>query len=224
MHALARACGYRSPVLLRGPAATAGAFVDAFRTSAASLADGDTLLVTFAGHGRRLWGRGGPMRPHALVFADRLLTDAEFGALLDAIPVRARVAVVLDACCSGGFLGAWSAARAGGAAVSRPGAHTAAADVLVLASSPAEGVAAAAPSRESLPPFTAALLRCHRGCASWTDLRDRMAARLDRAGFATPLLAGSHPALMRERPFGIAPGCLPASDLPSRNLPPPFLR
>ncbi len=231
MHALASAHGYCSPLLFCGPAATARAFVDAFRRLTASLADGDMLLVTFAGHGRRLWGRGGAIRPHALCLADRLLTDAEVGALLDATCVRARVVIVLDACGSGGFLGEWIAARTGRAAVSVRAPHASArekahgaADVLVLAASPARGFAAAARARGAVPPFTNALLRCRSGCPSWTDLRDRMAAWLACGGFATPLLAGSSPALAWERPFRIAPGPIPEQGVPSRNPALPFGR
>src|SRR5690606_4599062 len=163
-------------------------------------------------------------RPHALFFADRLLTDAEMGALLDAISARARVVVVLDACCSGGFLGEWMAARAGRVSVSPAPAYAAAAGTLVLAASPPEGLAAAARAREALPPFTAALLRCLRGCSSWTALRGRMAVPLARAGFATPLLTASTPALMLEPPFRIAPAPVPARDLTQRNPALPFGR
>lgn len=218
MHDLAVGLGYREPVLLCGPEATADAFLDTLRARAAALAVGDLLLVSFAGHGRRLWGRGGPVRPHALFLADRLVTDTEIGELLDAIPVRARVVFLLDACCSGGFLGEWIAARGAGVEPLERSAHAGApaarcspaASALILASSPADRAAAAARARGAVPPFTDALLRCWPDCSSWLDLRDRMAVLLADAGAPAPQLASSDPALSGEPPFRIASGRSPA--------------
>jgi hypothetical protein len=196
MHGLACGLGYRTPVLLQDAAATAGAFARAFRRLAASLEPGDLLLVSFAGHGRRLWGSGDAVRPHALYFRDRELLDAELGGLIDEIDVPARVVLVVDACGSGGLIRPRAGAEKAGARRR--------AEVLLLASCPPEALSRPALERTGLPPFTGALLRGWHASVSYADLRARIASIAGPGTGPPPLLvcggAGGI-GLAAQRPF-----------------------
>lgn len=103
MAAIANAAGYRSTVLLDA-AATAGGFLDAMAAASNELQAGDTLLVTYAGHGAQIPDEDGD-EPDGLdetwVVYDRMIVDDEIHAALSRVPAGVRVLLVSDSCHSG---------------------------------------------------------------------------------------------------------------------------
>ncbi|MFF3691457.1 caspase family protein [Streptomyces sp. NPDC002187] len=104
MQATADALGYRS-LLLTNDQATTGNFVAFLRHCSASLFPGDTLLVSFSGHGSQIpdngWDSEADGLDETLCFYDRMLVDDEVHALLATLREGVRVIAVFDSCHSG---------------------------------------------------------------------------------------------------------------------------
>lgn len=92
-------CGFVSDPPLLGSAATYEAVTTALAAVIAECTDGDSLLLTFAAH-----GRSQPNVGESIQLADRFFGDADMQALLE--PLRLRdvdVTILVDACQSDGF-------------------------------------------------------------------------------------------------------------------------
>ncbi len=89
---------------LRGPDATRGRVIAALGAAIDSMAPGDGLLLTFAGHGVALPGVGNEPDGVAEAWAlrDGLLLDDELFDLLSAVPADADVLLLVDACFAAG--------------------------------------------------------------------------------------------------------------------------
>lgn len=126
----AAACGFGVQRVLLD--CIASEFLDELRVAVSRMRRGDTLLLTFSGHGRE----------SAWCFADRDVALGEVCALLALLPSRACVTIVADACHSE----AWEALEV-----------ELDAEVTVLA--PAETEAKDGRGRNTRSPFTAAVIR-----------------------------------------------------------------
>jgi metacaspase-1 len=104
MQSLADALGYDS-VLYANEDATTSSFVSFMRTATETLVGGDSLMVTFSGHGSQVANTSDDpeedLLDETLCFYDRMLIDDEFYALLGELREGVRVHVVLDSCHSG---------------------------------------------------------------------------------------------------------------------------
>jgi hypothetical protein len=104
MRDLAVQLGYTATVYL-DEAATTGNFCSYLRVAAADLFAGDSLLVTFSGHGGQVPNTSDDDEPdlndETLCFYDRMLIDDELSALLATFREGVRVHVVFDSCHSG---------------------------------------------------------------------------------------------------------------------------
>jgi len=104
MAQIAKSGGFTVTAPLLGPAATASAVVNGISTAAAHLGDGDTFLLTFAGHGGfvqnpRTPDEGGS--DQTWVVYDRQMLDDELYQLWTIFKPGVRVVVVSDSCFSG---------------------------------------------------------------------------------------------------------------------------
>ena len=92
---------YRAPNIpaVRGPS-NRKSLGEWFDTTGAKLAEGDRLVIYFTGHG----GRGTPPRNTAmLLWGEKPMPVKEFTALLDKVPPKVQVVLVMVQCFSGGF-------------------------------------------------------------------------------------------------------------------------
>jgi hypothetical protein len=106
MAGLASRAGYDSILVLRGPAATCAAVHDALAGAAGTLAGGDTLLVSFSGHGgqemdRDLDERHGSDESWCLY--DGELLDDKLAGYWRLFDPDVRIVVVSESCYSGGM-------------------------------------------------------------------------------------------------------------------------
>lgn len=106
MAGLAGRAGYDSILVLRGPAATRAAVHEALADAAGTLADGDTLLVSFSGHGgqetdRDLDERHGADESWCLY--DGSLLDDKLAGYWRLFDPGVRIVVVSESCYSGGM-------------------------------------------------------------------------------------------------------------------------
>jgi len=104
MAQIAKAGGFSVTEPLLGQAATSAAVVNGISTAAAQLNDGDTFLITFAGHGGfvrnpRTPEEGGS--DQTWVLYDRQMLDDELYQLWTIFKPGVRVVVVSDSCYSG---------------------------------------------------------------------------------------------------------------------------
>lgn len=233
MRQISHELGYERARLLADHRATLGAFRAAFTAIATALEDGDLFLLTFAGHGFQHVDTGVPDEPRdqALILYDDILIDDELHAMLAAIPVRARVVVVVEACFSGSIvnfpdrrlLRATSAGVAAdglsrngpldlGRLVTRAGngggpSPAVTANVLLLAATTDMDVAREVGRDITLPPFTQALLDSWEMAPSYLDLHRLMTSRtLELGAFTAPVLNEelvNDRQLLLERPFSI---------------------
>ena len=105
MAALAVQAGYGSVALLRGEAATRAAVRDAIARGADSLAAGDTLLVTFSGHGSRMRDTNGDDHDRcdeAWCLSDDALPDDCVKECWQRFRPGVRIVLVLECCYSAG--------------------------------------------------------------------------------------------------------------------------
>ena len=114
MAALAEQLGY-APTLLLSPDGTVRKVTNAIRRAARTLASGDALLVTYAGHGAQVpdrngdeakkeageIGEAGDAYDETWVLYDRQLVDDELWALWGEFAAGVRIFVVSDSCHSG---------------------------------------------------------------------------------------------------------------------------
>lgn len=105
MAALAVQAGYDAVTLLRGPAATCAAVRDALTRAAESLQAGDTLLVTYCGHGTRQRDvdpdeRDG--RDEGWCLADTVLRDDDVGGCWERFRPGVRIVLVMESCYAAG--------------------------------------------------------------------------------------------------------------------------
>ncbi len=98
---LARSLGY-SDILLTNADATTMSFTAAMRQAATNLFSGDSLFVTFSGHGSQLTNNSpddeSDMLDETLCFYDRMLLDDEIFALLSGMRAGVQVTMVYDSC------------------------------------------------------------------------------------------------------------------------------
>ncbi len=104
MRELADELGYESTVYLDENATTAN-FIAFLRTAASDLFCGDSLLISFSGHGGQLLNTSNDYEPdlndETLCFFDRMFIDDELSALLAEFREGVRVHIVFDSCHSG---------------------------------------------------------------------------------------------------------------------------
>jgi hypothetical protein len=104
LQAIAQAQGFATTLILTADG-TAQAVTDALTRAAADLVDGDTLLVTYSGHGGQVPDTNGEEGADAMdetwVLYDRQLVDDELYALWAAFKPGVRVFVLSDSCHSG---------------------------------------------------------------------------------------------------------------------------
>jgi metacaspase-1 len=103
MAAIARAAGYQPTVLLDGDA-TATRLTNALRAAERGLSSGDTLLLTYAGHGAQVRDENADeddRLDETWVLYDRMLLDDEIYAALARFARGVRVLVISDSCHSG---------------------------------------------------------------------------------------------------------------------------
>lgn len=127
MAGLANRAGFDSLRVLRGESATRQAVHNALTEAAATLADGDSLLVTFSGHGTQErdldadeWGG----IDEGWCLADGVMLDDKLSGYWRLFESGVRIVVVSESCYSGGmdrddhgYPGPWGSGSAGG----RPG-------------------------------------------------------------------------------------------------------
>ena len=95
-------------ILLTDEEATEANLRQAFQTLSARMDDDDTFVFFFSGHGNRVEIRGAAETAdldgmdETIELYDNPLTDTQFDALLDSMPVE-RALIILDSCYSGGF-------------------------------------------------------------------------------------------------------------------------
>jgi metacaspase-1 len=112
MAGLAERAGYGSALVLRGQAATKAAVHDALTGAAAMLGSGDTLLVSFSGHGPQLPDAppGDPrdprderdLRDEGWCLADEVLLDDRLAGYWQLFEPGVRIVVVSESCFAGG--------------------------------------------------------------------------------------------------------------------------
>ena len=105
MAELASQAGYHAIQLLRGPAATRDALLRALAGAAEQLGRGDTLLVSFSGHGATVPDRNRDERDdrdETWCLSDDDLLDDELAEAWRALREGVRVVVVAESCFSGG--------------------------------------------------------------------------------------------------------------------------
>lgn len=103
MDAIASAAGFSSRLLLTAEA-TSDAVLDALEGAAAELTSGDTLLLTYSGHGGQVPDTDGDEEDgmdETWVLFDRQVLDDELRAAYRAFAPGVRVAVTSDSCHSG---------------------------------------------------------------------------------------------------------------------------
>jgi hypothetical protein len=104
MQEIARALGYDATTLENENATTAN-FTGFVRQAITDLFGGDSLLITFSGHGSQIPNGSGDDEPdlldETLCFYDRMLIDDELYALLAQLRESVRVHAVFDSCHSG---------------------------------------------------------------------------------------------------------------------------
>ena len=105
MRDIADARGF-SPTVLLTEEATAQAVIDALNSAAAELDAGDTLLLTYSGHGGQVpdmhgGDEGADAKDETWVLYDRMLVDDELYALWAAFKRGVRILVLSDSCHSG---------------------------------------------------------------------------------------------------------------------------
>lgn len=104
MRAIAEARGFTASTLLTAQA-TAKAVTDALTEAAGALASGDTLLVTYSGHGGQVpdqhGDEGADAQDETWVLYDRQLLDDELYALWGSFKRGVRIVVLSDSCHSG---------------------------------------------------------------------------------------------------------------------------
>ena len=95
-------------ILLTDEEATEANLRQAFQTLSARMDDDDTFVFFFSGHGNRVDIRGPAETAdldgmdETIELYDNPMTDTQFDALLDSMPVE-RALIILDSCYSGGF-------------------------------------------------------------------------------------------------------------------------
>jgi hypothetical protein len=217
MRDIARKQGFSGPEPLINGAATRLNFLEGAVALMQQLQDGDILFISVAGHGilHVAVGDKDENRDQALLLFDGKLADDTLHDALAAIPVKARVIVVAEACFSGSVLeavgesaelAAWRD-RAVNFPIRPRGALIA--NVLLLAAASDSGVALGPvpSSPSSMPPFTEALVELWEHATSYEDLHGRMSERA--AGprpFTIPVLNQNlvnEPAFVQQRPFTI---------------------
>jgi hypothetical protein len=106
MAELASQAGYDRILALRGPAATRQAVHDALAGAAGALQRGDTLLVTFSGHGGHAPDHDHDERQgcdESWCLADGVLLDDKLAGYWRLFEPGARIVVVAESCYSGGM-------------------------------------------------------------------------------------------------------------------------
>lgn len=97
----------QNSIVLTDSAATMSAVREAVATMGQRMDDGDRFVFFYSGHGARIAHEGDFQaadpdgQDETLVLYDGMITDDDFGTLLDGVPGTALI--VLDACFSGGF-------------------------------------------------------------------------------------------------------------------------
>lgn len=105
MAGLAEQAGYNSLMVLRGDAATRSAVHEALTRAAGSLGVGDTLFVSFSGHGsqeRDLDGDEGNGWDEGWCLADGVMVDDRLAGYWQLFERGVRIVVVADSCYSAG--------------------------------------------------------------------------------------------------------------------------
>lgn len=105
MAKLASQAGYESTLVLRGAAATRSAVHDALTRAAGSFAAGDTLFISFAGHGSRQKDLDGDERrgcDEGWCMADGVLVDDQLGGYWRLFQPGVRIVAVVESCYSAG--------------------------------------------------------------------------------------------------------------------------
>jgi hypothetical protein len=103
MNAIASAAGFSTRLLLTAEA-TSSTVLDALQAVAAELTEGDTLLLTYSGHGGQIPDTRGDeedSQDETWVLYDRQVLDDELYAAYRAFAAGVRVAVLSDSCHSG---------------------------------------------------------------------------------------------------------------------------
>lgn len=106
MAGLAGRAGYDSILVLRGPAATRAAVHEALAGAAGTLVGGDTLLVTFSGHGGQEMDRDMDERhgsDESWCLYDGSLLDDKLAGYWRLFDPGVRIVVVSESCYSGGM-------------------------------------------------------------------------------------------------------------------------
>lgn len=106
MAGLASRAGYDSILVLRGPAATRAAVHDALAGAAGTLSRGDTLLVSFSGHGGQEMDRDADERhgsDESWCLYDGSLLDDRLAGYWRLFDPGVRIVVVSESCYSGGM-------------------------------------------------------------------------------------------------------------------------
>lgn len=104
MQEIAESIGYDT-VILENEEATVSNFTNSMRSAISDLYDGDSLLITFSGHGSQIPNNSideeDDMLDETLCFFDRMLIDDELYALFSQLRDGVRVHAVFDSCHSG---------------------------------------------------------------------------------------------------------------------------
>lgn len=110
MALLANQAGYRSIQVLRGPEATRGAVHDALSDAVRLLQAGDTLFLSFSGHGCRV-GETGEFddggTDEALCLHDGILLDDTLAGYWRLFQRGVRILAVMESCYAGGMMRNW---------------------------------------------------------------------------------------------------------------------
>jgi hypothetical protein len=176
MEALAREHGFVSEPVRERVSDVTRAYLDGWLAATAATARaGDTVLLTFAGHGALVPGGG-----RALVLYDGWVADDTIDRRHRSFRAGVRIVWILD-CCHGGGFGSHVADAAG-----RPVARAPLdADLLVLAAGPSTARVPAARADADLPPFTSRLLDAMTKGArprGWSGLRERIGGNAELSG------------------------------------------
>lgn len=102
MRDIASALGYDA-LLLTDQSATSAAFIGFMRSAADKLSAGDSLFITFSGHGGQIPNQGvsddeADMKDETICLYDRMLRDDEIYLLLSQLREGVRVHIVFDSC------------------------------------------------------------------------------------------------------------------------------